>query len=50
MRVLWATGARVSEVLALRPMDLHRDSLVLPNRKNPSRPTKRSTCRVVTRT
>jgi integrase len=40
MRVLWATGARVSEVLALRPMDVHRDSLVLPNRKNPSRPTK----------
>ena len=41
MRVLWATGARVNEVLALRPMDVHRDSLVLPNRKNPSRATKR---------
>ena len=41
MRVLWATGARISEVLALRPIDVHRDSLVLPNRKNPSRPTKR---------
>jgi len=40
MRVLWATGARISEVLALRPMDVHRDSLVLPNRKNPSRDTK----------
>src|SRR6266852_1114175 len=36
LRVLWATGARVSEVLALRPMDVRRDSLVLPNRKNPN--------------
>src|SRR5712691_1837470 len=36
MRVLWATGARVSEVLALRPTDVRRDSLVLPNRKNPN--------------
>src|SRR5713101_1862447 len=35
LRVLWATGARISEVLALRPRDVHRDSLVLPNRKNP---------------
>ncbi len=34
LRVLWATGARVSEVLALRPKDVRRDSLVLPNRKN----------------
>jgi integrase len=41
LRVLWATGARISEALALRPMDVHRDSLVLPNLKNPSRPTKR---------
>src|SRR2546423_391765 len=40
LRVLWATGARVSEALALRPMDVRRDSLVLPNLKNPGRPTK----------
>ncbi|MDQ6675438.1 MAG: site-specific integrase [Chloroflexota bacterium] len=36
LRVLWATGARISEVLALRPMDVQRDRLVSPNRKNPS--------------
>jgi len=41
LRVLWATGARVSEALALRPMDVQRDHLVLPNRKNPSLPVKR---------
>jgi integrase/recombinase XerD len=41
LRVLWATGARISEALALRPMDVRRDSLVLLNLKNPSRPTKR---------
>jgi integrase len=41
LRVLWATGGRVSEVLALRAADVRRDSLVLPNRKNPSRPVKR---------
>lgn len=41
LRTLWATGGRVSEVLALRPMDVARDSLVLPNRKNPSQPVKR---------
>src|SRR5919201_885610 len=41
LRVLWATGARISEALALRPMDIRRDSLVLPNLKNPSRPIKR---------
>ena len=41
LRVLWATGARVSEVLALRPMDVQRDHLVVPNRKNPSLPVKR---------
>jgi len=41
LRVLWATGARISEALALRPADVHPDSLVLPNRKNPNRPTKR---------
>src|SRR3982074_1349777 len=36
LRVLWATGARVSEALALRPVDVQRDHLVLPNRKNPN--------------
>src|SRR5438105_6162622 len=41
LRVLWATAARISEALALRPMDVRRDSLVLTNLKNPSRPTKR---------
>jgi integrase len=41
LRVLWATGARISEVLALRPMDVQRDSLVLPNRKNPNMTVKR---------
>jgi len=41
LRVLWATGARISEVLALRPIDVQRDSLVLPNRKNPNLTVKR---------
>jgi integrase len=41
LRALWATGARISEALALGAMDVRRDSLVLPNLKNPSRPTKR---------
>src|SRR2546428_461841 len=41
LRVLWATGARVSEALALRPMDVQRDHLVLPNRKNPNLIVKR---------
>ena len=41
LRVLWATGARLSEVLALRPLDVQRDHLVLANRKNPSQPVKR---------
>jgi integrase len=41
LRVLWASGARISEVLALRPMDVQRDHLVLANRKNPSQPVKR---------
>jgi integrase len=41
LRVLWATGARISEVLALRPRDVQRDSLVLPNRKNPNLTSKR---------
>jgi integrase len=41
LRVLWATGARISEVLALRPRDVERDSLVLPNRKNPNVTVKR---------
>jgi integrase len=40
LRALWATGGRVSEVLALRAMDVRRDALVLPNLKNPSRPVK----------
>jgi integrase len=40
LRALWATGGRISEVLALRPMDVRRDSLVLPNLKNPSRSVK----------
>src|SRR3954453_14630864 len=35
LRVLWATGARISEVLTVRPMDVRRDSVVLPNLKNP---------------
>ena len=39
--MLWATGGRISEVLALRPRDVRRDSLVLPNRKNPNQTTKR---------
>src|SRR5260370_15054648 len=41
LRVLWATGARISEVLTLRPMDVQRDSLILPNRKNPNLTIKR---------
>jgi integrase len=41
MLTLWATGGRVSEVLALRSQDVRSDSLVLPNRKNGSRPFKR---------
>lgn len=41
LHVLWATGARVSEALALRPMDVQRDHLVLPNRKNPNLTIKR---------
>jgi integrase len=40
LRTLWATGGRVSEVLALRAADVRRDALVLPNRKNPGRPVK----------
>ncbi len=41
LRYLWASGGRVSEVLALQPMDIRADSLVLPNRKNPSLTIKR---------
>src|ERR1700736_1983323 len=41
LRVLWATGARISEALALRPMDIQRDHLVLPNRKNHNLTVKR---------
>ena len=37
VRVLWATGARISEALDLRLVDVRRDSVVLPNLKNPSR-------------
>jgi integrase len=40
LRALWATGGRISEVLALRAADVRRDALVLPNLKNPSRPVK----------
>jgi integrase len=40
LTTLWATGARVSEVLALRPRDVRRQGLVLPNLKNPSRTVK----------
>jgi integrase len=36
LTTLWATGARISEVLTLRPRDIHRDGLVLPNLKNPT--------------
>src|ERR687886_789728 len=38
LTTLWATGARISEVLALRPRDVRRQGLVLPTLKNPSRP------------
>ncbi|MGI8912806.1 MAG: tyrosine-type recombinase/integrase [Chloroflexota bacterium] len=41
LRVLWATGGRISEALALRACDIQRDALILPNRKNPGQPTKR---------
>src|SRR5215471_6267129 len=40
LTTLWATGARISEVLMLRPRDIHRDGLVLPNLKNPTRVVK----------
>src|SRR5262249_52129578 len=40
LTTLWATGARISEVLALRPRDVRRQGLRLPNLKNPSRPVK----------
>ncbi len=40
LRVLWATGGRISEALALRACDIQRDALILPNRKNPARPVK----------
>jgi site-specific recombinase XerD len=41
LATLWATGARISEVLELRPMDVERDALVLPNLKNRSQHSKR---------
>ncbi len=37
LTTLWVTGARISEVLALRPKDIRREGLVLPNLNNPSR-------------
>jgi integrase len=40
LTTLWATGARVSEVLALRPRDVRRQGFTLPNLKNSSRPVK----------
>jgi integrase/recombinase XerD len=40
LTTLWATGARISEVLTLRPRDIHREGLVLPNLKNPTRVVK----------
>jgi integrase len=40
LRVLWATGGRISEALALRAGDIRHDALVLPNRNSPSRPVK----------
>ena len=40
LRVLWSTGARISEALALRAKDVRRQGLVVPNLKNPSRPVK----------
>src|SRR5919202_1183817 len=40
LTTLWATGARISEVLALRPRDVQRQGLTLLNLKNPSRPVK----------
>ena len=35
-----STAARISEVRTLRPRDVHRDGLVLPNLKNPTRVVK----------
>jgi integrase len=40
LTTVWATGAHISEVLTLRPRDIHRDGLVLPNLKNPTRVVK----------
>lgn len=40
LRSLWATGGRISEVLALTPRDVRRDALVLPNLKNGGQPFK----------
>jgi integrase len=40
LTTLWATGARISEVLTLRPRDVRRQGLTLPNLKNPRRPVK----------
>src|SRR3954447_10733921 len=38
LRTLWATGARVGDVLALRPRDIRRDAVLLPNPKDPQAP------------
>src|SRR5260370_26740831 len=37
LTTLWATGARISEGLTLRPRDIHRQGPVLPNLTNPRR-------------
>ena len=39
LRTLWATGARLGEVLALRPRDIHRTRLTLPDISDPHGPT-----------
>jgi len=41
LRVLWATGARVSGVLALRPMDVQRDHLAPAQSEEPELTVKR---------
>ncbi len=41
MRACWATGGRISEVLALRVRDIARDHLVLRTAKNPNAAVRR---------
>jgi integrase len=36
LRVRWATEARISEALALRPMDVRRDSLCCRTSRTPA--------------